>query len=195
MYIESLRKNNQRGVSLIEVLIALLVIAVGVLGLSKMQALAVSNTQVSGLRGLVALQAASLAALMHSDKGYWQVPLGTAVYCSGTASCVLTGTSTSAFGAVPTTCLYPTLCLSSPSGSPADAAMVASDMTNWMAQMNANVPGYTATIDCSGTLTLPVVCSIEIVWLEKQAGGGTTTASLAAATPSVTQAYYLYVQP
>jgi len=185
MYIKYHPKNKQRGVSLIEVLIALLIIAVGVLGLSKMQALTIANTQVSGLRGLIALQTASLASTMHSNKAYWQVALGTPANCQGT-TCTLTGSSTSAFGTA-TACLNTTHCT--------PTQMAAYDVNNWMAQMNNNVPGYTTTINCSGTATMPVVCSIEVVWLEKQAGGGTTTASLAAATPAVTQAYYLYVQP
>jgi len=186
MHINTHQKNRQHGVSLIEVLIALLVVAVGVLGLAKMQALAVSNTQASGLRGLIALQAMSLGSTMHSDKGYWQVPAGSNVVCSA-ASCKLSGTSTSSFGAVPSSCLNTTHCT--------NTQMAAWDVSNWMNQMNTNVPGYTATINCAAGTTLPVTCSIQIVWLEKQTGGGTTTATLADATPYVQQAYYLYVQP
>ena len=73
--------------------------------------------------------------------------------------------------------------------------MAAWDVNNWMAQMNTNVPGYTTSINCANSTTLPVTCTIEITWLEKQIGAGTATASIAAATPSVTQAYYLYVTP
>ena len=177
---------KQSGVSLIEVLVALLVIAIGVLGLAKMQALTIANSQVSGLRGLIALQGASLAATMHSDKSYWQVTTGTAVPCAG-ASCTLTGSGTSTFGAVPSSCLNTNLCAVKP--------MVAWDVNNWMTQMNASVPGYSATINCANSTTLPVTCTIEITWPERQIGAGTATASIAAATPSVTQAYYLYVQP
>jgi len=189
MHMTFLSHTRQRGVSLIEVLVALLVIAVGVLGLSKMQALAISNSQVSGVRGVVAMQAASLAATMHSDKAYWQVlPAGTTPPCTGATACVLTGTTVpSSFGAVPSSCVKSARCLNGP--------MTAWDISNWMTQMNTLVPGYTATIDCANSATLPVVCSIEIVWIEKQAGGGTTSASLAAATPGVSQAFYLYVQP
>jgi len=190
MRINNHTRKKQRGVSLIEVLIALLITAIGVLGLAKMQALTVANSQVSGLRGLVALQASSLAALMHSNKGYWQVAGTLTPNCQGTNSCVMTGTTISGtFGTAPTSCLNTNLCGTTP--------MAAWDMTQWLSQMNALAPTHTTTIDCSGagTTTLPVVCEIKITWLEKQTGGGTATASLAAATPAVTQAYYLYVQP
>lgn len=191
MYIKINSKQTQRGVSLIEVLISLLIVAVGVLGLAKMQALTVANTQTSGARGLIALQAASLAALMHSNKGYWQVATGTHPYCPS-SSCTLKGTSTTLFGSVPSTCAS----TSTSSATCNIAQMAAYDVNNWMAQMNINVPTYTAVINCDNSGgTLPVTCSIEVDWLEKQAGGGTATASIANATPAVTQAFYLYVQP
>jgi len=186
MYINTKSDNRQKGASLIEVLIAILIVAVGVLGLTKMQALTISNTQVSGARALVAMQASSLGALMHSNKGYWQVKLGNIANCMA-ASCTLTGSSTSKFGTPPSSCSSTSTCL--------PTAMAAYDINNWMAQMNQNIPGYTTIISCDGNLTMPVTCSIEITWLEKQAGGGTATASIAAATPAVAQAYYLYVQP
>src|SRR5204863_9281896 len=67
-------KNPHRflaGFSLLEVLVTLIVIAIGLLGLAKTQAAAVSNTQVSRVRSLIALQAESLAGAMHGNRGYW----------------------------------------------------------------------------------------------------------------------------
>ena len=181
MYMKSHPQAKPRGDSLIEVLVAILVSAVGVLGLAKMQALTIANTQVSGLRGLIALQASSLASSMHSNKGYWQNPL--APVCTS-GICVLTGTTPPAsLGAVPSTCLNANLCT--------PGQMAAWDLNIWMNQMNNIAAGYTTTVNCTGT---PSVCSIEIVWNEKQAGGG-ATANIAATTPTIPQAYYLYVQP
>jgi prepilin-type N-terminal cleavage/methylation domain-containing protein len=57
-----------RGFSLIEVMVALIIIAVGMLGIAKMQALALSTTESSGVRSLVAIEAASLAATMHTNR-------------------------------------------------------------------------------------------------------------------------------
>jgi type IV pilus assembly protein PilV len=191
MLIRSHIRNKQRGVSLIEVLIALLVIAVGVLGLSKMQALAIANTQVSGLRSLIALQASSLAATMHSNKGYWQV---NPAICQG--GCVLSGSVLS--GAAATTFGTESTCVSTTTSVNhcSTQQMAAYDLTIWMGEMNTNVPGYTATINCSTSVINPAAtCQIKIVWSEKQAGGGLTTASLAATTPAVAQEFDLYVQP
>src|SRR5689334_6960443 len=60
-----------RGFSLIEVMVAVIVICVGLLGIAKMQALALSNTTTARMRSLAALEAASLAAAMHSNRQYW----------------------------------------------------------------------------------------------------------------------------
>ena len=63
--------HHEAGFTLVEVLIALLISSIGLLGLAGMQALALASTQVSSVRSLVALQASSLAAAMHSNQAYW----------------------------------------------------------------------------------------------------------------------------
>ena len=65
------RRRAQAGFSMIEVLVTVVVVSVALLGVAKMQAASVSNTQVARMRSLGALQAESLASLMHSDAAYW----------------------------------------------------------------------------------------------------------------------------
>ena len=62
------------GFSLVEVMVAVVVICVGLLGIAKMQALSLSNTTTSRQRALAALQAASVASAMHSNRQYWANP-------------------------------------------------------------------------------------------------------------------------
>src|ERR1700754_3026480 len=62
-----------RGFSMIEVMVALIIISVGLLGIAKMQALALSSTGTARLRSLAAIEAASLASVMHSDRAYWSL--------------------------------------------------------------------------------------------------------------------------
>lgn len=177
---------RQRGVSLLEVLISIIVIAVGVLGLAKMQALSIANTQISGSRGLIALQASSLAALLHANTGFWQQ---TAVPCNGATTCTMTGASTTVFGTPPalSSCTYTTAC---------NAQQISAlDLNTWMASMNTAVPTYSLNITCSKPSTAPTSCVLAISWLEKQQGMNQTSASLAAAATSAKQVYYLYVQP
>ena len=62
------------GFSLIEVLVALMVISVGLLGIAKMQALSQSNTQTSGSRAIASILSASLASAMHANKQWCMTP-------------------------------------------------------------------------------------------------------------------------
>src|SRR5205823_13897665 len=62
---------RSRGFSLVEVMVAVIVICVGLLGIAKLQALSLSNTTTSRLRALAAIQVASVAAAMHSNRQYW----------------------------------------------------------------------------------------------------------------------------
>lgn len=187
MLIKTHYKRRQRGVSLLEVLIALLVIAVGVLGLTKMQALSISNTQVSGSRGLVALQASSLAAFLHGNKGYWQDGVGSTL-CTGT-TCTFSGLSSTVLGTAPAL----SSCQGITSATACTPAQIAAlDITTWMNNINRQVPSYTGIITCSGT---PTTCTIQINWYEKAAGMNIATADQAATTSATQQAYYLYVQP
>ena len=48
------------GVALIEVMISLLIVSVGLLGIAKMHALAIGNTQVAGSRALASIYACLL---------------------------------------------------------------------------------------------------------------------------------------
>jgi len=52
-------------------MVALVITAIGLLGIAKIQALAYSSTGSAGMRSLVAVQAAGLAASMHANRNYW----------------------------------------------------------------------------------------------------------------------------
>jgi type IV pilus assembly protein PilV len=67
-------KRQSGGFSLVEVMVALIVMSIGLLGIAKMQAAALSNTAIARTRSLAAIEAASLAASMHANRGYWSSP-------------------------------------------------------------------------------------------------------------------------
>jgi type IV pilus assembly protein PilV len=193
MFIRAKNQQRQRGVSLLEVLISIVVIAIGVLGLAKMQALSISNTTISGSRSLVAMQASDLAAMMHANNAFWQVKSTATPPCGSATACTISGTAIpTSFGTAPAVsgCTY---------ASPCTAQQIAAlDLTTWTKVMNSQVPTYSLNITCNNTTptALPVTtCVIKITWLEKAQGMNQTTASMAAATTSTSQSYYLYVQP
>lgn len=159
------------GFTLLEVLIALIVVAVGLLGLAKMQAMALASSQVNGVRALIAFQANSFAATMHSNRAYWAsggAPLnfsmqGTTVTDPG-----------GVLGAVPPNCVasaLPSAALCSP------AQLAAFDAQAWAANMNAQFPTYSATGTCATPLTGSVTCRFTINWLESFVTSGSTAAT------------------
>lgn len=62
------------GFTLIEALIALLIIMIGLLGVAGMQALAVRNSAQAHIRTLAGLDVHSLAAVMRANRVYWTDP-------------------------------------------------------------------------------------------------------------------------
>jgi type IV pilus assembly protein PilV len=191
-----------RGFTLIEVLVAILVVALGLLGLSKMQALAISNTQVASVRSLISLQASSLAAAMQSNRVYWagilpaNAPVGTAALAppasfSATGKVVTNGPTASSTNAACSSATLPTTAQCSAT------ELAAADLQLWATTMNSLFPSYSAKFVCSNTAstsTAPVTCSITISWSEKYVALNNSTATGSTAQ-TATQSFTLYVTP
>jgi type IV pilus assembly protein PilV len=175
--------SRMQGFTLVEVMVALIVLSVGLLGIVKLESAAISSTTVAAKRSLAALEGDSLAAMMHVNRGYWTSsdPSGGKITVTGTTVTVAAGAANLATSVAGTTACNVT---TTPC---AVTDMAAYDLKQWAAAVNALLPNYTATISC-GTGS-PVSCTINVTWSENAvAVSGTTTAL---ATPS----YSLYVEP
>jgi type IV pilus assembly protein PilV len=201
----SARASSSRGFSLIEVMIAVLVVSLGLLGVAKLEAVSYSSTTVANKRSLAAFEAASLAAAMHVNRGYWTNtdPAGANIKLQGTVFTVATGAANLAAslgtvaapagGPIPLwtggTCATP--------GTPcAVTDLAAYDLLNWATSLNAVLPNDTATISC-GALT-PISCTITVNWGESSVATNSAEAVQQAANPTAafeTPSYTLYVQP
>jgi len=170
------------GFSLVEVMVALVVVSIGLLGLAKMESLALSSTNVAGSRALAAMEASSLASAMHANPGYWAAglaPGSTTIYynTSNVLQISDTGLATAA------------TCLTSGSGSCTTAQMAAYDVQQWANDLKSVLPSPLATVTCS-TSGFPVTCTVTVQWAENAvAGNAQQTLALAAPT------YTLFVQP
>jgi type IV pilus assembly protein PilV len=182
------KTSQQRGFTLLEVMVSLMIISVGLLGVAKMQSLALSSTGVASMRSLAAIEAASLAATMHENRAYWTSPAPAAnaggIQVTGTgpgASPVITAsnTLTTAVDCTSGTVPYCT----------ADK-LAAYDLQQWAAALNSVLPNYTATITCTGVS--PVSCIISITWQERAVALNTAQA---ATTSLQAPTYILYVEP
>ena len=167
-----------RGFSLMEVMVALVVSTIGLLGLAKMEALAMSSTGVASSRSLAAIEASSLAAAMHANPGYWQAGTAQASYTiSGTAT-------TNPYAASPT-------CTLTGASSCSVQAMAFNDLNQWAGAVSQVLPGYLATISCSQA-NFPVTCTIQLQWTENGVAVNTQQTQMSSL---VTPTYVLFVQP
>jgi type IV pilus assembly protein PilV len=177
------------GFSLIEVMVALVVCSIGLLGLAKMESLALASEDVSGTRTIAAMQASSLAAMMHADRGYW----GSS---SVTASAVVTWVN-GAINITDTTLGAAATC--NVSGTPCTPTqMAAYDLQNWGTALQPLLPGYTATILCTPAVTAaPVTCTITINWVENAVAANAQQTNISNITSSTSgsPSYTLNVEP
>ncbi len=174
------RVRRKAGFTLIEVLIAVLISTVALLGLAKMQALAISSTKESGSRALIAMQAGSLAGMMQANPVFWGS--GTVQNFSidnGAITDGANGLNATVAGRCATTACTP-------------AQMAAVDVQDWAANMALQFPQYTVNVVCPAAL--PVNCAIYMGWIEKQVAINKSTAT-GAATQVTTQHFSIYVRP
>lgn len=190
----------QAGSSMTEVLVALVVVAVGLLGISKMQALAISSTRTSSVRSLIAIEAASLGSSTHANQGYWQSYLVTNNLLPFTATVSFNAagtvaTITSNDPSISTSINVPsTNCQSANCTAQALAAL---DLATWAASLYALTPTVASAsvtgpqISCAVVSSVAVVsCDIQVQWTENAIGLVSGTGSSAAV-----QTFDLMVQP
>lgn len=183
------------GFSLVEVMIALIIIAVGMLGIAKLEAVVLSNTSSSRVRALVALQAASLADSMHADRDFWDGQSGdwttspltvtaTVTASSPTLSATNSGNLSTALGAVPA--------CTTASCSPVNLA--AYDFSTWAAAFAQVIGSSTSTISCTSANSV-VSCTIQVQWTENTVAANKQEAAAGAPTAFQQQTYTMVVDP
>jgi type IV pilus assembly protein PilV len=180
--------NTMRGFSLIEVMVALIIIAVGMLGIAKMQALALSTTESSGVRSLVAIEAASLAATMHTNRDYW---------VSGPPAPITNIGITTATARTPTITIdtFPGTQNCATTSACTAPQVAAYDVQQWAAALAAVVPAAAVVIACPQNVT-PVACTIQISYQETVTSTNNATAAASSAAGALNSAQYtLYVEP
>jgi type IV pilus assembly protein PilV len=196
------RRAQARGFSLVEVMVAVVVICVGLLGIAKMQALALSGTGMARQRSMAAFLAASLASTMNSNRTYW------ASTAAVTASNPTPITITSATGTItPATLAGVAIgaCIGAASAVPAcpgtagAQTLAGFDLTRWSNTVSLLLPNAVTTITCQGA-TPPNSCIIQMTWTE-QTVMTNNAAQNASGTGQVnagqfeTPTYTLYVEP
>jgi type IV pilus assembly protein PilV len=195
-----------RGFSLLEVMVSLIVICVGLLGIAKLQALSLSNTTTSRLRALAAIEAASLASAMHSNRQYWGNPPLTVTVTATPTAAALTSTDAGLQTAAgtdltnnPTSANPSAVCIGTFGGGAQCTALplAAFDLARWAVSLGALLPNPTATISCPPVAggAAPASCTITITWTEKAVAINAQELNAAANSQFQTPSYTLYVEP
>jgi type IV pilus assembly protein PilV len=218
-------RSRARGFSLIEVLVALIVICVGLLGVAKMQALALSNMTTSRLRALAAFEAAGLAAAMHSNRSYWANTPANFTITVNPASVPVIASSDGALSAQASADYAAgpgagngatglNACVGTAAGVAVCATAVdlaAYDLARWTYSLGGPgvglLPNPTASINCPNNVAgIPTSCTIQITWTEQAVSVTAQAAGVGAATCTAANgggegncfenpSYLLYVEP
>ncbi len=199
LVIQRLRRRRQDGFTLVELLVTMLIVTVGLLGLAKMQAAAVSNTSLSRTRALMTYQAEALAGMIRANKGFWVT--------TGSPTAWPAFNVTSAGVASNTGMTTTSSCVNTTGASACQPAELAyNDMYTWAAQFNDGTAssafqGASASIACvasgGGTCvanpSVPNGYDITLTWNQKIVGVNRSTINSSSMTQQVSMV--MHVQP
>jgi type IV pilus assembly protein PilV len=169
--------SRAQGFTLMEVMVALVIISIGLLGIAAMQATAIASTHTSQTESLAAIEARSLADAMQANPDYWAAGnFPTILTVKGTAAAPVLSDAT--LNSQTTNCST-TACLDTSNNG--NVAMAGYDLQQWAKQLFTQIPGSTATINCQ--IGSPTICSITVTWTQKATAavnnGTQSTATLA----------------
>ncbi len=182
-------QDAQTGFTLIEALIALVVIAIGLLGLASLQALGVNNSYVSHLRSIATIHTENMAEMMRVNI--------TGVNANHYASNAVPNTvdyTTITTGSAPTIDCRPDDA-SKPAFTSGSTECTAAQQTqvdafNWVSALNNDLPAGTGTVVCNDSdggadadpCTDGSTHTITVRWQEKDLESGQTAVSKAFST-------------
>jgi type IV pilus assembly protein PilV len=172
-----------QGFTLMEVLVALVIISIGLLGIAAMQATAIASTHTSQTESLAAIEARSLADAMQANPDYWAGGhMPAAINVTGTAAApVLSDTTLNS---------QTTNCSATPCTDAPGIAMAGYDLQQWAKQLFTQIPGSNAAIACQ--IASPSICSITVNWTQKSTAA-INSGTLSTATPTTTNMSYTLV--
>jgi type IV pilus assembly protein PilV len=175
--------SRAQGFTLMEVMVALVIISIGLLGIAAMQATAIASTHTSQTESLAAIEARSLADAMQANPDYWAAGhFPATLTVNGTAAAPILSDAT--LNSQTTNCST-TACIDANG-----VQMAGYDVKQWAQQLFTQIPGSNATITCQ--IASPTICSITVTWLQK-ATAAVNSGTQSTATPTTNNMSYTLV--
>lgn len=175
-------RQQQAGSSLIEVLVSLVVVALGMLGLTGLLVNGVAAAKTSQLRSAAALQVTSLASAMSANREFWGDPELAEISFTAEGT-VVTAQRNIDLG-VAADCL----------GAPCSAHHLAAyDIKTWLAALNAQLPEAKSQVQCSVHFDAQN-CHATVRWKEKYHSGHQSATAESVATGGERQ-YSQFITP
>ena len=173
------------GFTLIEIMVALVVTTIGLLGIAKVQALAYASNGTASVRSLVATEAAGLASAIRANRLYWGfVPTAAPITITG-------GTISDATldALAPGSTFDANFCAQGGGAPCVPQTMAANDLHIYGAGLAALVNNAVTTVTCPAGV-IPLNCTIQVTWNEK-----TVAVNAQGGNALIAPTYVLYVQP
>lgn len=174
------------GFSLIEVLVSIIIISLGILGISGLLVKGMSNAKTASLRTTAAMQASSLANAIYANRAFWAKHTQ-AVSFQSTGATVSNPSSN--IDTSKASC-----------GSCTPAQLAGLDIKAWVDSLNTALPGAKSDVSCPQTTNDTAHnCTIKISWTERFMDSGKTTTPASANAESVAtsgdRSYFLHIEP
>ncbi|WP_097461453.1 type IV pilus modification protein PilV [Mangrovitalea sediminis] len=168
------------GFTLVEVLVALVVIAFGLLGMAALQANTLSTTSGARYESIVAVEAQSMADAITANPGYWADGLFSTTPISVTSKNSTTVLSDPTLSSITKDC-------SSSTCSPTELASY--DLRQWGDDLRQQIPGASGIVACQ--IGTPDTCKITINWRMKIAAAVNTGTQATNSTTATAKTYSL----
>lgn len=169
------------GFSMIETLVAILIISLGILGTSSLLIKGMGNAKTASLRSVAAMQASSLAAAMYANRTFWATRSNAVAFTSNGAEVSV------ASGGIDTTKKTCAPC------SPAELAGL--EVSTWVKSLSNALPDAKSDVSCPAVLEDSAHnCTIKISWAERFIESGKNAAEDSVATAGV-RSYFLHIEP
>lgn len=179
---EVISRARSGGFSLVEVMVAVVVICIGLLGIAKLQALSLSNSTVARQRSLAAIEAASLASAMHSNRLYWASATPPALvtwssqtnpaFASSDAALAVQANADITPPGTPNVCVGTLNGGAMCAGAAGATSLAAGDLALWAGDVAALMPNAALSIQCPPPPggNSPQACTIQMTWSENAVG-------------------------